>query len=884
MKSSDLRKSYLEFFESKGHLIHPSDSLVPDDPSLLYTAAGMVQFKPYFVGERVPPNTRITTSQKCMRTDDIDEVGDYVHHTFFEMLGNFSFGDYFKREAITWAWEFLTEVIKLDKSLLWTSVYLDDDEAADVWINEIGFPAERVVRLGEDKNYWPANAPSKGPNGPCGPCNEIFLDVRPQDGPPADPAWSIAHDGNRFVEIWNLVFTQFDRQEDGTMAPLPAKNIDTGMGLERTIAVINGLTSDYDTDLFVPIIKSIESQSGAKYIDGDEKARSFRVIADHIRSAVLAIADGVMPSNIGRGYVLRRLIRNAVVAGRTLGLDKNFMVGIIPAVNEVLGSVYHDIVERKVYIEKVIASEEDKFRRTLDSGLQRLYDYISEAKKSGEKTIDGQSVFTLYDTFGFPVEITREIAAQEELEIDMSGFESAMDEQRTRAKESSEFASNLFGGGSSEILDLEKTIEPTVFSGYDNLETESQVQAIIKNGELVSSATENDEVDIVIGSTPFYAETGGQLGDTGVIKSANALVEVSDTHRVSHFFFHKGRVTRGTISVEDDVLAGVNGERRQAIARAHTATHLLHAALGEVLGEHALQKGSEVGPDRLRFDFSHFSATTSEELRNIESRVNEMVLADAPADVIETSIEDAREMGAKALFGEKYGDTVRVVKIRDMSTELCGGTHLCHTSQVGLFKLTGESSVGAGLRRIEALTGKLAYGHMAGMEDSLIEISHKLGTTVSEAPGGVDRILTQLKENQKALEAIKSKDAANKADDLSESSEEISGVQVVMEKIETNDVPTLQKLADSVADKLPLGVVILAGVSGDKVVFVCKLTKTAVEKGLHAGNIVREVARVAGGGGGGKPEFAQAGGKDVSKIADAFTKAREVIESQASGS
>lgn len=512
MTSSELRTKYLKFFESKGHLLHASDSLVPDDASLLYTSAGMVQFKPYFVGERVPPAPKIVTSQKCMRTDDIDEVGDAVHHTFFEMLGNFSFGDYFKRDAILWAWEFLTEVVEINPDLLWTSIYLDDDEAYDVWVNEVKFPPEKIVRLGEDKNYWPADAPSKGPNGPCGPCNEIFLDVAPEKGRPEDPAWSIAHDSNRFVEIWNLVFQQFDRQEDGTMTPLPTKNIDTGMGLERTVAVLNGTPTNYETDLFLPIIQGIESVSGVKYGASDESDKAFRVIADHARSAVFAIADGVMPSNVGRGYVLRRLIRNAVVKGRKLGLSKNFLTPLVPVVVEIMGEVYPEVADRQSYIEKVIGSEEDKFRHTLVSGLQRLEDQIELASASSEKIVDGEAAFTLYDTYGFPLELTKEIAAEKGISVDVEGFEAAMEEQRKRAKESSEFSKALFGGGSTLVLELEKTIQATKFVGYEEYASSANVLAIVKNGELAATASEGDEVEIVLDVTPFYAESGGQVG------------------------------------------------------------------------------------------------------------------------------------------------------------------------------------------------------------------------------------------------------------------------------------------------------------------------------------------------------------------------------------
>lgn len=881
MTSNDLRTKYLKFFESKGHLVHVSDSLVPDDPSLLYTSAGMVQFKPYFTGQRVPPCTRITTSQKCIRTDDIEEVGDAVHHTFFEMLGNFSFGDYFKREAITWAWEFLTSVIGINPEHLWTSIYLDDDEAYDIWVNEVKFPKDRIVRLGEDKNYWPANAPSKGPNGVCGPCNEIFLDVSPLLGPPADPAWSIAHDSNRFVEIWNLVFTQFDRQEDGTLKPLPNKNIDTGMGLERTVAVLQGTPTNYETDLFMPIINRIEAVSGAKYGSSEEVNRAIRIIADHIRATTFAIADGVMPSNVGRGYVLRRLIRNAVVTGRRLGLEKPFMAGIVSTVVEQMGGVYHEISDRQGYIEKVIGSEEEKFRATLQSGLQRLEDQIAVALASPEKTLDGETVFTLYDTYGFPVELTKSIAAEAGVSVDMDGFESAMDEQRQRAKEASDFGSVMAAGGGSILLELEKTIQPTVFTGYEERSGDGMVLAIVNGGELVATAEEGDEVEIVLDTTPFYGESGGQVGDMGEITSEIAALSVLDTVKVSHFFFHRSRVDSGTIAVGDRVQSRVDEERRMDIARNHTATHLLHAALHEVLGEHALQKGSVVEPSRLRFDFSHFQAVTPEEIRSIESAVNRMILAREQAETVVTTVDEARKMGAMALFGEKYGNQVRVVKMGDTSVELCGGTHLCNTSEVGFFKVMSESSVGAGLRRIEAVTGHGAVSFVHELEDTLRDAAGKLGVPASEASAAIERLQAALKDAQRQVEQMQAKSASEQAGDLAANAVDVAGVNVVTSKMPTADVQVLSALADSIADRLRSGIVVLGGVSDGKVLFISKVTQDLVERGFHAGNMIREVAKVAGGGGGGKAEFAQAGGRDASKVEDALKTAVELVRSQA---
>ncbi|MEN6371513.1 MAG: alanine--tRNA ligase [Armatimonadota bacterium] len=881
MTSSELRTAYLKFFESKKHLIHPSDSLVPNDPSLLYTAAGMVQFKPYFIGDRVPPAPRLVTSQKCMRTDDVEEVGDAVHHTFFEMLGNFSFGDYFKREAITWAWEFLTDALKLNPDNLWTSIYLDDDEAYDIWVNEVGFPKERIVRLGEDKNYWPANAPTMGPNGPCGPCNEIFLDVNPEAGAPEDPAWSIAHDGNRFVEIWNLVFQQFDRQEDGTLDPLPTKNIDTGMGLERTIAILNNAPSNYDTDLFQPIIKAIEKITGASYGKDEETTRAIRVIADHIRGAVFAIADGVMPSNIGRGYVLRRIIRRAVLRGNSLGVDKPFLHELVGVVADLMKDVYTEPKDRQDYVTSLIKAEEEKFLHTLDSGMSRLMQQIEDVKKSGGNLLPGDAAFSLHDTYGFPLELTQEIAQSEGIEVDVAGFETAMEDQRKRAKESSDFAASLFGGGNGAILELEQTVPATEFVGYHSLKSDAKVLAILERGEQISVAKEGNLVDLVLDRTPFYAESGGQVGDEGQIMSRGAMLRVKNTVKAAHVFLHAVEVVSGEIKVGDDVHCEVDVERRMAIARNHTATHLLHAALRHILGPHALQAGSVVEPGRLRFDFSHFQAVTSDELRQIEDEVNDKILADLPVEVTETNIDEARKMGAMALFGEKYGKHVRVMKVGDYSTELCGGTHLSRTSQVGLFKLVSESSVGAGLRRIEAVTGSGAVQHVHDIEDLLHEVSEKLGSSPLEAASAIERLQTNLKETQRKIEQIQAKSAAEQSQELAAAAHDISGVNLVANKVQTANAQVLSALADGIADKLKSGVVVLGGVGDGKVLFISKVTPDLVKRGFHAGNLIREVAKVAGGGGGGRPEFAQAGGRDASKVDEALQTAVELVRKQA---
>ena len=876
MLSSELRTLYLRFFEERGHLVHASDSLVPDDPTLLFTSAGMVQFKPYFVGKRVPPCTRIATSQKCLRTDDIDEVGDAVHHTFFEMLGNFSFGDYFKRDAIIWAWEFLTEVLKLDPDQLWTSVYLDDDEAAGIWTKEIGFPTDKLVRLGEDKNYWPANAPSKGPNGPCGPCNEIFLDVTPELGRPDDPTWAIAHDGNRFVEIWNLVFTQFDRQEDGTMVPLPSKNIDTGMGIERTVAVLNGTPSDYETDLFLPIIRRIESVSGAQYGSDKTIDLSMRVIADHIRGAAFAIADGVVPSNVSRGYVVRRMIRKAILRGRALGLDKSFSHQIVPVVVEVMREPYPELAERETYITRSIRAEEERFRRTLEAGVSRLEELLA----SSAKGISGEAAFKLYDSFGFPVELTREIAEERGVAVDMAGFEAAMEEQRRRAREGTIIPTELFGGGGDALLEMQHRIGSTEFLGYEQTSATCQIVGIVKEGLLVDRAASGEDVEVVLDQTPFYAESGGQVGDTGEIvhdPDGEPKLIVTNTLKVADIFFHHCKVISGEIATGMRVQAKVDVQRRMDIARNHTATHLLHAALRSVLGEHALQSGSVVDPNRLRFDFSHGSALTPEEMQKIEDLVNEQILADLPVTVTETTTDEARKMGAMALFGEKYGESVRVITIGGYSTELCGGTHLTRTSQVGILKLMSEQSVGAGLRRIEAVTGRAALAHVRALGDRIRSLAETLNAPPSELEQAVQRLTSQLSDARRELEKLQAHSVSASAEEIAKTAVDTGGVNLVTRSLPTADAAALSSLADGIADRLKSAVVVLAGVSDGRVMFVTKVTPDLVTKGLHAGNIIREVAKAAGGGGGGKPEFAQAGAKDPSKVDSALALASELV-------
>ncbi|HEY3298180.1 MAG TPA: alanine--tRNA ligase [Armatimonadota bacterium] len=878
MLSSEIREKYLKFFENKGCLIAPSDSLVPNDPTLLFTSAGMVQFKPYFIGERVPPRSKMTTSQKCLRTGDLDIVGTTpFHHTFFEMLGNFSFGDYFKEEAITWAWEFLMTELKFRPEQLWVTVYKDDDEAAELWEKKIGLPKERIVRLGEKSNYWPSNAPSQGPNGPCGPCSEIFIDFgedvgcrKPDCGPDCDCA--------RFSEIWNLVFMQYNREEGGVLTPLPRKNIDTGMGLERVTAVIQGTPSNFETDLFMPIIQKAVDISGAEYGKSKETDISLRVIADHARAMVFTITDGVMPSNVGRGYVLRRIIRRAVLKGKSLGLEEMFLDKLIPVVVGIMESQYPELREREDHITRIIRAEEEKFRRTLDMGLQKLEDAISRLAESGKTEIPGMEAFVLYDTYGFPLDLVQEQAIERGMTVDIQGFDEAMEEQRRRAREGSDISTDVFSGSLGALAEIEKVEPATEFVGYDSFECIAKVVGILKDGELVNSAAVGDVVNVVLDKTSFYPEGGGQVTDMGVITGANSDVKVESAARVGSLIVHLCHVKSGRLTTGDEVRAVVDTERRMSTMRNHTATHLLHRALRMMLGEHVVQSGSLVEPSRLRFDFTHFQAITPDELKEIEKIVNEVIFRDLEVKAYESTLEQAKSDGAMALFSEKYRGTVRVINTLGFSIELCGGTHVSRTSQIGLFKIISESSVGAGLRRIEAVTGSYALEHLLEQVRLLAEAAEVLKTTPAEVPEAAVRLNDNMRSVEKQIEDLRRKGAANKADELAAEAADFNGVKLVTARIQAMDVDQMSSLADSLADKLQSAVIVLGSPSDDKAIFVSKVTPDLVKRGFNAGAIVREVAKVAGGGGGGRPDFAQAGGKDAGKLEEALQKARELVE------
>jgi len=872
MQAQELREKYLRFFESKGHKRLPSDSLVPNDPSLLFTSAGMVQFKPYFLGLAAPPHPRVTTVQKCLRTTDIESVGDYSHLTFFEMLGNFSFGDYFKREAILWAWEFLTEWLHISPERLRITIYLDDEEAYEVWNREVGIPDRKIFRFGEKSNYWPANAISEGPNGPCGPCSEIFYDTRPDLPPTPDGVW----DDVRWLEIWNLVFMQYERHDGGKLTPLPRKNIDTGMGLERTAAILAGKASVFDTDVFQPIIARIADRSGLSYGGSDSREDvAFRLIADHIRATTMSIADGVLPSNEGRGYVIRRILRRAMLRGQNvLGFDRPFLAEVATAVIDTLGDVYPEVRERQDYVLRTIRSEEERFRQTIQVGSQRLAEMLESPEVQQSKVLPGEQAFMLYDTYGFPLELTQEVAAEEGVEVDVEGFRMAMEAQRQRAREASGIATQLFAIAGDAATELQRTLSPTRFLGYWQHESEAKVLAIIRQGEPATFASEGEEVELVLDQTPFYAEAGGQVGDTGWIEGENFLFEVRDTQKVGDLYLHLGAVTHGRVEVDAAVTARIDSQRRWHIMRNHTATHLLHAALRQVLGSHVHQAGSLVAPDRLRFDFTHTSAMTNEEIAEVERLVNERILEDRPVAVHwDVPLAEARARGAMALFGEKYGDTVRMIEVPGVSLELCGGTHLERTSQIGLFKIVSEGSVAAGVRRIEAVTGWGVYQYIRQQQELLESAASRLKCAVPDIPTAIERLQAQRQELEKQLEQLRRSAAARS---LQFEPVEIAGLQVVTGRADGVDSQTLASLADQAAQRADLAV--LAAATDGKALFVAKAKPSAVTKGVHAGNLVRELARISGGGGGGRPEFAQAGGRDADKIPQALQQVPRLLE------
>ena len=871
---NELRERYLRFFESKGHLRMDSFSLVPhNDPSLLLINSGMAPLKPYFTGQEVPPCKRVTTCQKCIRTPDIENVGKTARHgTFFEMLGNFSFGDYFKEEAIPWAWEFVTKDLEMPEDKLWVTIYEDDDEAFEIWNKKVGIPAEKIVRMGKKDNFWEHGT------GPCGPCSEIYFDRGPEQGC-GSPDCKVGCECDRYVEFWNNVFTQFNKDESGNYTRLANPNIDTGMGLERLACISQGVDNLFEVDTVRNILNYICKIAGVEYKKSEKTDISIRVITDHIRSTTMMVCDGVLPSNEGRGYVLRRLLRRAARHGRLLGINKPFLYDVAMVVINESKQAYPELAEKADYIKKVIKIEEERFEATVDQGIVILNEFIEDLKSKNELVMPGEMVFKLHDTYGFPLDLTREIAEENGLSIDEAGFKKEMDAQKKRAKEA-HLSKDSSAWGDDVYGKLDKSVK-TQFVGYTEDNNEAKVLYIVKDGEVVETAQEGDEITVILDKTCFYAESGGQVGDTGTISSKNCTVTVNNTTKIADGkFLHSGIVLSGLLETGNEVVAQIDKKRRLAIARNHTTTHLLHKALREVLGDHVHQAGSLVEPGKLRFDFSHFSALTAEELKEVEDRTNAAILDSYSVDVKEMPIDEAKKLGAMALFGEKYGDTVRVVKVEDYSIELCGGTHIKNTSQAGLVKVLGESGVAAGVRRLEALTGEAAISYYSDKEQQLNEVAQALKASPADAIKKVDTLSQELKAYEKELEQLKNKLVSGAADDVLSNAADISGVKVVTARFDQLDMEGLRNTGDMLKNKLGSGVVVLGSSYGDKVSFIVTATKDVLGKGVHSGNVIKEVAKVAGGGGGGRPDMAQAGGKDISKIDEALKQALSVIESQ----
>ncbi|NOZ22860.1 MAG: alanine--tRNA ligase [Planctomycetes bacterium] len=876
MKLSEIRQKYLKFFEDRGHVVVPSDSLVPEnDPSVLFTPAGMNQFKDMFLGKGTGDYTRAASCQKCLRTGDIENVGrTSAHLTFFEMLGNFSFGDYFKKEAIEWAWEFVTGELGLPEERLVGTIYEDDDESFEIWSNVIGLPSEKIFRFGEKENFWPANAPSEGPNGPCGPCSEIHYDQgevfscgRPDCGP--------ACNCDRWVEIWNLVFTQFDRGDGGVLDPLPSKNIDTGMGLERTAAVMQGVPMVQECDAFLPILNAAAEHVGVEYDRNGESGPRLRRIADHVRAVTFCISDGVLPGNEGRSYVVRRLLRRAVGDGKQLGAEESFLYKLAPVVAEAMSDVYPEVKQRRDNISRIIQIEEDKFRDTLDQGWRELQEKVERVKQSGQKTLPGKDAFYLADTLGFPIEFTEQVLADQGMTVDRDGYEAELEEQRKRSKAGSSMAADIFATG--PMAEIKERAKPTEFVGYESTTGEGKVVGLIQGDTCVQEA-EVGEVTIVLDRTPFYGESGGQVGDRGRLGGDGVEVEITDAKKTEGYILHVGKIKKGSVSLGDTLTAEVDADRRAAIRRNHTVTHLLHHALRQVLGEHAEQSGSMVAPDRLRFDFTHFSAVTPEELRKIEEIVNEKVASNEPVVARVMTLDDARARGAIALFGEKYGQRVRMVSAGDYSKELCGGTHCDCTGEIGLFRITSEQSVAAGVRRIEAVTGGRAFEEILKDEKLIQDLCTALDAPKSRLLQQAEQTAKEAKALRKEVERLKSGAARESASDLLASAEEVGGAKVVVRRLEDVSSAGMRQMADSLRKSGGPVALAFGTVEGGKVLFVVALTKDLVERGLHAGKIASEAAKIAGGGGGGRPDMAQAGGKDPSKVDAALGRAKDLFQ------
>ena len=871
---NELRRMFLEFFESKGHLAMKSFSLVPhNDNSLLLINSGMAPLKPYFTGQEIPPRRRVTTCQKCIRTGDIENIGKTARHgTFFEMLGNFSFGDYFKTEAIHWSWEFLTEVVGLDPERLYPSVYLDDDEAFRIWNEEIGIPADRIFRFGKEDNFWEHGA------GPCGPCSEIYYDRGEKYGC-GKPGCTVGCECDRYIEVRNNVFTQFENDGHGNYTELVQKNIDTGMGLERLAVVVQDVDSLFTVDTNKALLDAVCELAHTEYQAAHKTDVSLRIIADHIKSCTFMISDGIMPSNEGRGYVLRRLLRRAARHGRLLGIEGRFMAELSKTVIELSKDGYPELEEKKPMILKVLAEEEEKFNKTIDQGLAILGEMEAEMEKKGETVLSGDNAFKLYDTYGFPLDLTIEILEEKNMTVDEEGFQAAMKEQREKARAARK-TTNYMGADVTVYQSIPAEIT-TDFVGYDRLVHDSEITVLTTESEIVEALTDGQHGTILVKETPFYATMGGQTGDTGVITGAGGSFVVEDTiHLQGGKVGHVGYMASGMLTVGETVTMKVSESARRSTEKNHSATHLLQKALRMVLGEHVEQAGSLVTPDRLRFDFTHFSAMTAEELKKVEELVNQEIQAGLDVVTQEMSLDEAKKTGAMALFGEKYGEKVRVVKMGDFSTELCGGTHVGNTGTIHAFKIVSEAGIAAGVRRIEALTGEglMAYYHKT--EEELHEAAHAAKTTPADLKSKIEAMMAEIKTLQAENDKLKSKLAKESLGDVMDQVKEIHGVKVLAAKVSDADMNGLRSLGDQLKEKLGEGVIVLASVQGDKVNLMATATDAAQKQGAHAGNLIKAIAALVGGGGGGRPGMAQAGGKNPAGVDSALEKAYETAAQQ----
>ena len=870
MTTDELRQRFLRFFASKNHKIYHSDSLVPgDDPTVLFTSAGMNQFKQEFLGKSTRFKRRVTC-QKCLRTDDLDKVGKTnFHHTFFEMLGNFSFGDYFKDEAISLAWEFLTKELGLAKERFWVSVYQEDEEAYKIW-RETGVAQEKIIKLGAKENFWPASAPIDGPNGPCGPCSEIFYDQGPEVGcgrPDCSPACQC----ERFVEAWNLVFTQFQRKGKNNLLPLPNKNIDTGMGLERMAAVLQGKPNNFEIDIFKKIVNEIEEFSARS-----PNRRRCYTIADHIRAVTFAISDGILPSNDERGYVIRKLIRRAVWHGRALGIKKVFLYKIVPIVCREMKPAYPELEGKREEIARVVLAEEKRFRKTLERAMRFAEDIIAGLKKQKKNQLPAEEAFRLYDTYGLPIEMLENIVSRRGFKLDKEGFERELEFQRRSSRQGAVFEAGVFVAS----LVSKYKLKPTKFIGDKRYVAKTKVLNLFKDEQSLEQAKEAEQLKIVLETTPFYGESGGQIGDTGVIKNRNVKIEISDTQKIDQTAIHLGKVVKGVVKVNDSVEVKIDLQRRKDIARNHTATHLLQAALRKVLGEHVRQSGSWVGAEKLRFDFSHFQALTEQEINRVEELVNHQIKEKRKLNVLRMNYEESQKLGALAFFGEKYQEKVRVVKIGGISLELCGGTHISSTGEIGMFKIIGESSVASGIRRIEAATGRKALSVLRYEENQRKELAQAFAGSPQDLPKRIEELLCKMKELNRRLDKSRLDNFKSRIDEILAQAREISGTKVIIRRIKSVDIRLLRLMSDLLGQKVRSSIVVLGSVWEEKVFIVCAITKELCSQGLNAARIIRTIAQDVQGSGGGRADFAQAGGRNPEGLDRALVKAQELVNKE----